>query len=436
MKSALPLALLAFTGVAGCMPDTSGIDPPLDRLIYPTGLAMTKGDGHVLVANSDFDLEYNAGTLVAIDISQTLGPDGGVIADGEVSGNGDEYYVYPKIDTEQTIRIGAFASDLELTPAQDRAIVPVRGERAIVVVDVDDTKNGDLLSCGEDEERRCDSAHRVESNDLHTLPIEPYEVASLDFKEPNGQTTTLGFATHLAGGEISLFVLRDGSSGGRAKAELIDVLGPVVPSASGIAVNPENNDIFVSGRADPVSRVAVLRVLTDSENGWYARSPYFGQTNEISVGADVYGGTDARGLAVSPSGDRAFVVLRSPSALAELDATNYKFLDMTTVGSEPSVAAVYEDSVAGSTPYVFVLCFLTDQVFVVDPDLMMVVAVRHVGQGPQAIAFDRTRRLAYVANFRESTLSIIHATEPFDHLRDAKGRVVKIGVPRLPKGHD
>lgn len=417
------------------MPDTSGIDPPLDRLIYPTGLAMTKGDGHILVANSDFDLEYNAGTLVAIDLGQTFGPDGGVTSDGEVSGDGNEYYVHPKIDAEESIRIGAFASDLKLTPAKDRALVPVRGERAIIVVDVDDTKNGDLLSCGEDTERRCDAAHRVESNDQHTLPIEPYEVAALDFREPNGETTTLGFATHLAGGEISLFVLRDGSSRSRFKAELIDVVGPVVPSASGIAVNPENNDIFVSGRADPVSRVAVLRVLTDSQNGWYARSPFFGQTNEITVGADIYGGTDARGLAVAPSGKRAFVVLRSPAALAELDAESYKFLDMTTVGAEPSIAAVYEESAPGSTPYVFVLCFLTDQVFIIDPDLMMVVAVRHVGRGPHAIAFDHTRRLAYVANFRESTLSVIHATEPFDHLRDAKGRVVKIGVPHLPKGH-
>ena len=49
-----------------------------------------------------------------------------------------------------------------------------------------------LLDCGEGADLRCNGAQRVESNDDYTLPIEPYEVASLDYPEPNGETTTLG----------------------------------------------------------------------------------------------------------------------------------------------------------------------------------------------------------------------------------------------------
>ena len=67
---------------------------------------------------------------------------------------------------------------------------------------------------------------------------------------------------------------------------------------------------------------------------------------------------------------------------------------------------------------------------------MEVVAVRSTGSGPQSLAFDDTRSLVYIANFRESTVSVFHAEWPFDYVRDSTGREVKIGVPRLPKGHD
>jgi hypothetical protein len=44
--------------------------------------------------------------------------------------------------------------------------------------------------------------------------------------------------------------------------------------------------------------------------------------------------------------------------------------------------------------------------------------------------------VAYIANFRESTITILQASWPFDFVRDPDGRIVKIGKPRLPKGHD
>lgn len=428
---------LLVSSLGGCLPDTSGQAPPYDKFIYPVGLAMTSGDRYLLVVSSNFDLKYNSGTVVALDTA------GLASASGEVSEDGEYLFVDETqlILEDQTIRLGAFASDLALTPAGDRAMIPVRGDRGIVLIDIDEAGGGDLLSCGEGDDRRCAQSHIVGSNDNHTLPIEPYEVAALDYQEPNGGTTTLGFATHLAGGEVSMFVLQDGASGSTAAAELIGVVRGVVPGASGIAVNHVTHDIYVSGRHDPDPHVAVMRVLTDGDNGYYSNNPYFNQVDHIDLAAEMYSGTDARGMAVTSDGERAFLVTRSPEALLSLDVSGYAMLDMTTVGTDPSSVALFEDDLGTVDPaddrvYAFVLCFATDQVFIIDPDLMKVLTVRSTGAGPQAIAFDRTAKIAYVANFHESTLTVIQAAPPFDHLRDADGRVIKIGRPRLPESHD
>ena len=50
--------------VAGCFPSGEGVDPPGDRSVYfPVGLALDSGNNFLYIANSDFDLQYNAGTV-------------------------------------------------------------------------------------------------------------------------------------------------------------------------------------------------------------------------------------------------------------------------------------------------------------------------------------------------------------------------------------
>jgi hypothetical protein len=50
--------------VAGCFPSGEGVDPPPDRSVYfPVGLALDSGNDFLFIANSDFDLQYNAGTV-------------------------------------------------------------------------------------------------------------------------------------------------------------------------------------------------------------------------------------------------------------------------------------------------------------------------------------------------------------------------------------
>ncbi len=457
--------LVFFIVFSGCFPDTGGIDPPGDKLIFPVGLATTHDNSFLLAVNSNFDLEYNSGTLVAMEVNlldqymdlasadpAMLAYDCSDTTVSEVSPDDNYCFIHEEhlIREAETVRVGAFASDLVITPSGDQVIIPVRGERAITLVDVDET-GPDILSCSQGADLKCDELHKVTADNDLTLPIEPYKVATLEYVEDNpaGAATriTMGFATHLAGGEVSLFsistapFLGDGGVGESSlTSELLGVIDGVVEGASGLAVNSENNHIYVAGRHDPEPHVAVLKVMTDSQNGTLTTNPWFNQTNSINLTDEMYGGTNARGIAVTSDGHRAFMVTRTPDVMVELDLDNYAMTDMVTVCNEPSVLELYEDDNGTIDPfddrvYAFVLCFFTGQVYIIDTSVML-TEVRVTGSGPQAISFDYKRKLAYIANFRESTVTAIQAVPPFSHLRDEMNRIVKFGKPHLPKGQD
>src|ERR1700691_6396641 len=47
-----------------------GTDPPTTTFYFPTGLAVSTGGNVLYVANSDFDLQWNGGTLQSYDLFQ------------------------------------------------------------------------------------------------------------------------------------------------------------------------------------------------------------------------------------------------------------------------------------------------------------------------------------------------------------------------------
>lgn len=447
MKVSISYLIFVLTVFSGGCFDSSGIAPPGDQLIYPVGVVTTASDDYLLALNTNQDLMYNAGTLVAISLDKM---DVIIEEGGKKEWLEGKYMYVPEaelIEEKDTIRLGAFASDLELTPNQDRALIPIRGsaERHILVVDVDETaKSGRVLNCGQGSDLTCDSAHRVTSNESVTLPIEPYEVTSADYFWENQEVklhNTLGFVTHPDSGAVSAFLIENDQ--GKLDARLLDVVTNVVPGASGIAANPVNGEIYVSGRENGEQYMAVLHVLAGGLGGTYSNTPFFdfGMVDKVKYGEDLLGGTDTRGIAVTENGKTAVMVSRTPEALLRIDTESRKLVDMATLGTDPSVVGIYQDK--GEDPvdesddsvYAFVVCYKSNQVFIVEP-FMMQVQVRTTGSGPQAIAFDQKRKLAYISNFLESTITVIQAVPPFDHVRigadDAK---LMIGKPRLPQNN-
>ncbi len=435
--SALPLS---------CLPDTSGKSPPSNSLIYPVGLAITASDDYLLVANSNFDLKYNAGTLVAVSLDKLDEIiDAGGNADW-ISKDNRFLYIPEKelIDANSTIRLAAFASDLQLTPNKKRAILPIRGgtERHILIVDVDElAQNGRVLNCDQDDDLSCSDEYRVTGNSNVLLPIEPYAVTSLelpstipdDSQREVPMTNTIGFATHLASGAVSVFQIEN--SQGEIDPELLSVVNNVVPEAGGIAANPTNNEIYVSGRKNPDSNIAILKLLRGGTGGTYTNKAFSGLTDRITLSGDLMGGTDLRGIAVKADGTGAVAVSRTPEALISIDTVNRRMTDLITLGTDPSVVSLLENETGA---YSFVLCFKSNQVFIVDHQTMQVY-VRVVGSGPQAVTFDKKRNLAYIANFRESTITLLHSTPPFEHVSvktSGENAKLMIGIPRLPENNN
>jgi hypothetical protein len=75
------LAGVASVGVAllstGCFYNDTGLLPPTNSFYFPTGLVVSPGRSVLYVANSDFDLQYNGGTVQIVDLATlraSLGP--------------------------------------------------------------------------------------------------------------------------------------------------------------------------------------------------------------------------------------------------------------------------------------------------------------------------------------------------------------------------
>ena len=264
-------SLVSASGLAGCYPTAGqGQAPPLDRLYFPVGLAVSKGGSVLYVANSDFDLQWNGGTLQSYDLHLIRRDAVDMIADPSrpreqlalpppppgacpsnppplaTDGSGfaqptgwtcapptkASYYV------RDTAVIGAFATDLQLGLDGRRMFVPIRGDVSLTWGDVvpDDpnvsppeTASASAaylpfkLDCGpRSSEDRCDASHHAGSDPNEpgntrdvTMPGEPFGMAQSEDGSAivithQTDTKTSLFASNLGTGQPSLQFVVDG----------------------------------------------------------------------------------------------------------------------------------------------------------------------------------------------------------------------------------
>src|SRR5262245_59886681 len=65
--------ILGGIGFAGCFAGNEGDPPPRRGFYFPTGLAVSKSRSALYVANSDFDLQFNGGTVQVINLRALRG---------------------------------------------------------------------------------------------------------------------------------------------------------------------------------------------------------------------------------------------------------------------------------------------------------------------------------------------------------------------------
>lgn len=300
---------------SGCFPPGSGLDPDPNEIYFPTGLVLSKPIGSdekvaelssgdivtpecaegtgpgtqnpcdvaslsfkgvsgvtrrwLYVANSDFDLQFNQGTVQVFDLDavhgalpdltaanpcaprKTRSEDLGKQAPPEAFLNpgpcGPLVDLNPVLKT--SVKIGAFATDIvymrrppddpnnpDVTSSPEgRLLVPVRGDDTLHWIDTFD-KDG-RLECGAGADGACDSNHRrgndpaKENTRDATLPPEPFGIAA----DQRGESIV---TTHQSDGELGLFV-NDWNHGPNGGPDLQFVMATVAQNPIGVASVPE-----------------------------------------------------------------------------------------------------------------------------------------------------------------------------------------------------
>lgn len=280
-----PLALAPVV-VPACYSTGDGTPPPPATFYFPVGMTVSRGNNVLYVVNSDFDLQWNGGTIQSYDLyairhdaavsaagfalSPALPfPEGGgvrLFLDGGTSQDAGAAlcpagpgifladgglvspcapYIDSSVYERDSVTIGAFATDLQLSPWGNRLYAPVRGDASLtwltVAPDSPDVHPGETfdgtmaqpacdapgaakscydpftLKCGQaNNAGRCDLTHHAGVNVNEpgntrglTMPGEPFAMA----QTADGTALVL---THQSEGETTLFLTGFAEDGGPA----------------------------------------------------------------------------------------------------------------------------------------------------------------------------------------------------------------------------
>jgi hypothetical protein len=365
--------------VPSCYSAGAGTAPPPQTFYFPVGLAVS-GDGNVLYAvNSDFDLQWNGGTLQSYDLS-ALRKDAALLVGANLSGTmtppaipfldpsqwrpgctsspprggiplGQE--CSPPVDSKHYFRhsatIGAFATDLQISIAREgdtqtrRLFIPVRGDGTLTWARVGvDPSDQFKIECGQGADGRCGASHQAGNdpnmsvaNTRHvTMPGEPFGMAQSE----DGTAIAI---THQADTKASLFTtgLPPSPPGGTpADPSIQFVLDGLPVGGVGIAAVPHDPDAPVKRCEDPsvsdtppcvrpafletnryTAELDLLRFYDD--DGSSQRRPFLQREAVYPITSNAVG-SDSRGIVIDPTPRIACKALpgADPAACAQLPA--------------------------------------------------------------------------------------------------------------------
>ena len=342
------LGAVAATLAAACYSTGEGPSPPSNALYFPTALAISADRSALYAVSSDFDLQFNAGTVQVYDLDALRRRIPKLWAGegcGDLGANANRV-LYPgpcgPLDAAPFVRasaeIGAFATDALLLNDPEgpsaRLFLPVRGDPSLTYLDL---PTPFALECGQQRNGgKCSPEYRLgtDPNDNTrglTMPSEPFGIAAIMAKTADERGTRWQQAiavTHQTSGAVSLFTGTgpNGDSLFHGRPRLEYVLGGMPAGATGIAALP-----YSSANADDgtfhkpgfivsfrnAAQLQILRYFSD-DNASPAR-PFLvaGGRIPITVNADGY---DSRGIAIGPNDERAACEIGC-SALDEAERT-------------------------------------------------------------------------------------------------------------------
>ena len=456
----VPTLLAVLSAALGCGSD--GAPPPPGRIYFPIALEVSDdfdGDGRgdfLVVANSNFDLRYNSGSLQTYDLEaidrgleencRPLSPDErsecGIIAVEDAREDlGDSITPVGGLIASEVL-VGSFADGLGLVPSGDgaRAYLPVRSEGDLSYVDM--SAEG-VLTCGGSQDSTNLTGGRHECTDTFRgaeagasseegLLVPPDPVALVVGPRADRLPGVEGNYIVMAhrGGRLSLFW--ETATG--ARPQLVDTLEGLPNELVEIEADPVDGSLWVATAFDPVvPRVGVALGQT-IDNSFLFRASDLAVTGIDTGGAGL---GDTRVVRFDPRPDvrRAYVLSRRPRAVLSVDVDgSVGALDVRAqipVGFGPSRMEVAQfpdpaDPAADGFTLAFVTCFDSRDLYVIDLDAERLVGIVRSLGGPFELAVDVARRRVYVGDFRSSVVRVLDLDPMFDCLTAGADRDVSM----------
>lgn len=408
--------------------------PDRDDLRQPTGMAMTPDGRWLLIANGNFDFEQERGALMLLDLAALHA----ALADEE-AGQGseacrtDDGVVVCRtarfVDARSTVLFGSALGNVVLDrPSGDtenlRVLLTQRRPSAVAWADL--TLGGARVvpDCGQGEDGVCDADHQLqfaqENSDLR-IPRDPSRIVLDD------QGARFAYVPHLIDGALSLI-------------DLDSPMGPDVSAVVGEFYQPDPfDDLDVRGGfsaavrpCDPQHPPEITedctRPLVYSTHRWWPGVRQF----TVQPGRELVAGS-VSDVQLTPigienvvsrpfMGDLAFedpqlgesllLVQTTPPALARVDTSldeddqpRNELIDTVSLCDNPNLLAI--DRVADGEDLALVTCYGDGQVAAVGLETFGVVAIVDVGRGANEMVLDDARRVLYVSNTIDSTISLV-----------------------------
>ncbi|MBI2393566.1 MAG: hypothetical protein HYV09_28570 [Deltaproteobacteria bacterium] len=460
-RSLAPLGL-GLVAAAGCYNAGEGADPNDRAPYFPVGLAISPSGRWLFVANSNFDLRYNAGTVQAYDLA-------GIAARARECRDLRRKGVHSReCDVGEAastfvragVRIGAFAADMRAierrregvaVPDAGRLLLPVRGDASLTTIDFDEAGDRITLRCTPGAQPntfgvRCSPDWRIgtdvnKSARALALEGEPFGIAVPDWwpADPAAEPRASGGVAalvHQSTGNTSLFVSVAVDNGsGPPTGRLAHVLGGLPRGGTSIAPLDLGDGILrflVTNRTQ--SNVLVVQYLPDkkAERGALVLAD---STPIVPQGA----GFDTRGVVVDPpnAGEtrptRVFITNRTPAALVvgQIDPATKKLFFYDNMPLPVGPSRLTRAIIDGKT-WILAASFDARSVVVYDPDLRRIVNVIRTHRGPYAVTFDAARKLGLVCNFTDSSIQVIELDPAQAAESDYQRVIYSVGVPSGP----
>jgi hypothetical protein len=439
LKYFLVLLLVSTIAFISCATEIPGIDPPKDKLFFPTGLLFDSESKTLFITNGNSDLKYNGSTLMALDmekisdrVSNPLDNSGCKI-DPENQG---EFLCDMEEDLVlHSIRLGSYAGDMVKfsapagSSAAYRLMISVRSDPSLTFVDVYTDSSGKVtcLDCGEG----CDGGYPADCKSSHRISLDE-GLASDPFKLLYDEENGYIIVTHLGEGDLTMVdVLMDPPGVSQVLSDVFTSSNGRSGSYEAIKSGSSGSEYFVSNSQSPeIQRFSLQYSPSDAANFLVPSGMYFFQSpyGPMEVGAEI------RGMAFSTDYSRLYVAVKTPPMLLTLDMEpndegipSLDVLTVTELPMQPSLVKLV--TTFGGADKVLIMSYPEGQMIVVEPEFGDMVQKVAVGSGPHEFIIMNNEYFDGIlsVNFGESTISFIREEDGLFSRMGRLGQPVTIG---------